>query len=144
METDFILSKFSSNLQTTRKCFEAFVKFDVGEPRRKEFHGEKNVDSRIFGDDFFVATVLEKAELKPIQKPDVDAVIAAIKEIYRLEDDELTGISLDAFTAEARALAAWATLEFEQREVNRVGKVPEARPINNDFWGALDRKAITT
>jgi hypothetical protein len=34
----------------------------VTEGRRKEFHGDKNIDSRIFGDDGFVTAVLDLRE----------------------------------------------------------------------------------
>ena len=122
LETDFILSQFSTKLKTARRSFATFVSSHVGEPRRKEFHGEKNIDSRIFGDDFFVAAVLEEAESKPVQKPDIYAVIGAIKELYGIGDDDLTGIRRDAFTAEARALAAWATLELSSGKLTDLAR----------------------
>jgi putative transposase len=122
LETDFILSQFSTNLNSARKCFAAFVRSLVNEPRKEEFHGEKNPDSRIFGNDFFVASMLEEADSKPSQKPDLSAVIEAIKEIYKIGDDELTGVRRDALTAEARALAAWATLELSSGRLTELAK----------------------
>jgi REP element-mobilizing transposase RayT len=120
LETDFILSQFSSNLKKARSSFAAFVTSRVLEGRRKEFHGEKNIDNRIFGDDFFVTAVLAEAELLPIQKPDVDAVIAAIKRLYDLSDERLTAHGRERVTFEARALAAWATLEFSSGKLTEL------------------------
>ncbi|MBC8018722.1 MAG: transposase, partial [Verrucomicrobia bacterium] len=128
LETDFILSQFSTNLKRARNSFATFVISHAGGPRRKEFHGEENIDNRIFGDDLFVTSVLEAAEALPVERPDICAVIAAIKKIYEIGDEELAGTRRDAFTSEARALAAWATLELSSGKLTDLAKYLKRAP----------------
>jgi putative transposase len=123
LETDFILSQFSSNMRKARSSFVAFVTSRVTDGRRKEFHGEKNIDNRIFGDDLFVTSVLAEAESLPILKPDVDAVIAAVKKLYDLSDDRLKEHGRDRVTIEARAIAAWATLELSSGKLTELATI---------------------
>jgi putative transposase len=47
LDTDFILSQFSSNVTKARALFATYVKARIEEQRRKEFHGEKTVDERL-------------------------------------------------------------------------------------------------
>lgn len=69
LETDFILSLFSSDLKSARKAFAAFVDSQDTDGRRKEFHGEKNIDSRVFGSDDFVTAALADADCLPAKNP---------------------------------------------------------------------------
>ncbi|ABQ25156.1 transposase [Geotalea uraniireducens] len=127
LETDFILSQFSTNVTDARIKFVVFVGERLAEGRREEFHGEKNIDSRIFGDDHFVDGVLAEVESLPEQKPDVNAVVGAVKRLYDIRDDRLSAQGRDRVTSEARGLAAWATLELSS------GKLTElARHVGRD------------
>jgi putative transposase len=113
LETGFILSQFSSDSTRARSLFSDFVNAHLEQGRLKEFHGEKNSDSRIFGGEFFVCEVLHVSEQEQIRKPDLHSVIAAIEDVYRLSAEELLRTrSRDRLSCEARALAAWATLEL--------------------------------
>jgi chromosomal replication initiation ATPase DnaA len=112
IETGFILSQFSTNSVKARAKFAEFVGERMAEGRREEFHGEKTSDSRIFGDDNFVDVVLAEAESLPERKPDVNAVVAAVKRLYDIPDDRLRAQGRERVTSEARGLAAWATLEL--------------------------------
>lgn len=120
LETDFILSLFSSDLKKARVSFAAFVNSRLSEGRRKEFHGEKTIDNRIFGDDDFVSAVLAEAESLPMQKPSVTDVIAAVKKVFHITDQCLTSRSRDRDISEARALAAWATLELSSGKLTEL------------------------
>lgn len=111
LETNFILSQFSSNEKKARTKFAAFVGERIVDGRRDEFHGEKTTDSRIFGDDKFVDVVLAAAEALPERKPGVSEVVAVVKKIYGISDDQLMSQGRERVICEARALAAWATLE---------------------------------
>lgn len=127
LETDSILSQFSPNIRKARALFAGFVGERMSEGRREEFHGEKNIDSRIFGDDSFVDIVLAKAESMPEIKPDVNAVVAAVKKLYGIADDRLRAQGQDRVASEARGLAAWATQELSS------GKLTElARQVGRD------------
>ena len=96
--------------------------------RREEFHGEKNCDSRIFGDDNFIDAVLAKAESLPERKPDVNAVVEAVKKIYEIDNERLRALGQERVASEARSVAAWATLELSGGKLTElakhVGRVP--------------------
>jgi putative transposase len=127
LETDFVLAQFSKNVAKARIKFEAFVEARLAEGRREEFHGEKGIDSRVFGDDCFVDSVLAEVESLPERKPDVNAVVAAVKRLYDIRDDRLSAQGRERVSSEARALAAWATLELSS------GKLTElARHVGRD------------
>lgn len=127
LETGSILSQFSMNVGKARAKFADFVGERVAEGRRKEFHGERNADSRIFGCDSFIDVVLAKAESIPEHKPDVNAVVAAVKKLYDIGDDRLRTQGQERLASEARSLAAWATLELSS------GKLTElARHVGRD------------
>ncbi len=127
LETGSILSQFSMTISKARSKFAGFVGDRLAEGRREEFHGEKTIDSRIFGDDSFVDVALAKAESLPEQKPDVNAVVAAVKKLYKMGDDRLRAKGQERVASEARGLAAWATLELTN------GKLTElARHVGRD------------
>lgn len=111
LETNFILSQFSSNESKSRTKFAAFVGERIADGRRHEFHGESTADSRIFGDDRFVDVVLTAAEDLPERKPGVSEVVAVVKKMYGISDDQLRSQGRERVSCEARGLAAWATLE---------------------------------
>lgn len=124
LETSFILSQFSSNLKKARSLFNDFVTGGLDQGRRKEFHGEKNIDNRVFGDEAFVATVLEETQEAPLQrKPDLKAIVAAIQKTYGIQAEKLlTTTSRDRLSFEARALAAWATLELSSATLTELAR----------------------
>jgi putative transposase len=113
LETGFILSQFSSDIKRSRSLFSDFVHAHLEQGRLKEFHGEKNRDSRIFGGEFFLNDVLHETEQEQIRKPELPAVIAAIENVYGLPSEPLLRTrSQNRVSCEARTLAAWATLEL--------------------------------
>lgn len=122
LETGLVLSRFSPNVKKARAKFTEFVGERVEEGRREEFHGEKNTDSRIMGDDRFVDDVLAEAESLPEQKPDVYAVVAAVKRLYNIPDDLLKAQGRERLIAEARGLAAWATLELSSGKLTELAR----------------------
>lgn len=128
LETGSILSRFSMNVQQARAMFAEFVGDRLADGRREEFHGEKNIDSRIFGDESFVDAVLAEADCLPEQKPDVTAVVAAVKKLYAISDDHLMARSQERLASEARCLAAWATLELSSGKLTELAKYVRRDP----------------
>jgi putative transposase len=127
LETSSVLSQFSIMVGNARSKFARFVADRLAEGRRKEFHGEKNIDGRIFGGDCFVDDILAKTEMLPERKPDVNAVVSAVKKLYGMDDDRLKAKGQERTASEARSLAAWATLELTD------GKLTElARQLGRD------------
>jgi putative transposase len=128
LETGSILSQFSENVRKARTMFAGFVGERVAEGRRGEFHGEKNIDTRIFGDVSFVDVVLATMDSVPEQKPDVEAVVTAVKKLYDIADDRLRMQGQERVASEARGLAAWATLELSYGKLTElaryVGRAP--------------------
>lgn len=122
LETGSILSQFSMKVSEAHAKFAEFVGERVAEGRREEFHGEKNIDSRIFGDDSFINVVLAKAESLPEQKPDVKSVVAAVKKLYEISDDRLRAEGQERLASEARSLAAWATLELSDGKLTELSR----------------------
>jgi hypothetical protein len=122
LETGSILSQFSKNIRKAHAMFAGFVGERVAEGRREEFHGEKNIDSRIFGDVSFVNVVLAKMDSVPEQKPDVEAVVTAVKKLYDIADDRLRTQGQERVASEARGLAAWATLELSDGKLTELAK----------------------
>ena len=123
LETGFILSQLSDKVGKARSAFAKFVGDRMAEGHRAELHGSKKPDSRIIGDESFVAQALASAENAPEQKPDVTAVVAAIKKMYGINDDSLRSQGRVRMVSEARGLAAWATLELSS------GKLTELAPL---------------
>jgi len=111
LETAFILSQFSPDERKARTKFATFVGERIGDGRRDEFHGERITDSRVFGDDRFIDVVLTAADALPKLKPGVSDVVAAVKKLYGISDDQLMSQGRERVSCEARGLAAWATLE---------------------------------
>ena len=128
LETGSILSQFSENVRKARTMFVGFVGERVAEGRQGEFHGEKNIDTRIFGDVSFVDVVLATMDSVPEQKPDVEAVVTAVKKLYDIADDRLRMQGQERVASEARGLAAWATLELSDGKLTElaryVGRAP--------------------
>ncbi|HAD05321.1 MAG TPA: transposase [Desulfuromonas sp.] len=122
LESGFILSQFSTNAGKARAKFAGYVGERMGEGRREEFHGEKTSDSRIFGDDNFVDVVLAETESLPERKPDVNAVVAAVKRLYGIPDERLRAQGRERVASEARGLAAWATLELSGGKLTELAR----------------------
>lgn len=111
LETDFVLSQFSPNETLARTKFAAFVEERITDGCRNEFHGERISDNRIFGNDKFVDVVLTATESPRERKPGVSEVVAVVKKVYGISDEQLMSQGRERVSCEARGLAAWATLE---------------------------------
>jgi putative transposase len=128
LETASILSHFSANVKKARTMFAGFVEGRMADGRREEFHGEKTRDSRIFGDDSFVEDILAESESLPERKPDVNAVVAAVKKLYNIPDEHLKSHGRERMATEARGLAAWATLELSGGKLTELSKLVARDP----------------
>lgn len=123
LETALILSTFSSDLNKARSLFRDFVNRHIGQERNKEFHGEKNVDNRILGDDSFVLGVLEDTEDAPLERPDLQSVLLAIEALFGPEAHQLlTTGRRDQKSFEVRALSAWATINFSSATLTELAR----------------------
>lgn len=123
LETGYILSQLSGKVGTARSAFARFVSERMADGHRAEFHGNKKIDSRIMGDDCFAAHAIAATDKMPERKPDVNAVVAAVKKIYGINDESLSSQGRIRLISEARGLAAWATLELSS------GKLTELAPL---------------
>lgn len=112
LQPDYVLSLFSSDLAVARRQFAEFVTERCADGHRDDFYGKESTDTRLMGEDSFVDSVLMQAESLPVAKPDVAAVLEAIKELYCLNDAALRSPSQDRQLSEARTLAAWAVREL--------------------------------
>jgi putative transposase len=123
LETGYILSQLSDKEGKARSAFTRLVSERIAGGHRAEFHGNKRIDSRIMGDESFAAHALAAADKLPECKPDVNAVVAAVKKMYGISDESLGSQGRLRMVSEARGLAAWATLELSS------GKLTELAPL---------------
>jgi len=128
LETETILSHFFPKIETARAMFAGFVGERMAEGRREEFHGEKNRDSRIFGEDSFVDVMLAEADALPERKPDVNEIVAAVQSLYGIQDGHLRVQGRNRLASEARGLAAWATLEFSSGKLTELSRLVARDP----------------
>ena len=124
LETEFILSTFSPvNRMRAQASFKQFVDSMIGQERRKTFHGEKNLDSRLLGDEYFVLDILDGLEEKRPMKPDLEMVLSAVEAVIGPDAQMfLTSAARDARSFEVRALAAWAVLQFSDATLSELAK----------------------
>jgi putative transposase len=124
LETDLILSTFSpSDRKGAQASFKEFVNSMIGQERNKYFHGEKNIDSRLLGDEYFVLDILDGLKEEPPTKPDLEMVLAAVVEVIGPDAPRLlTSAARDARSFEARALAAWAVLQFSSATLSELAR----------------------
>lgn len=123
-----VLSQFSDKDGTAHNMFAAFVAERTSEGRRGEFHGEKTMDSRLFGNDRFTEEVLAKTEPVPEHKPDVKTVMAAVKKLYGMSTDQLAASNQERTASEARGLAAWATRELSSSTLAELAPILRRNP----------------
>ncbi len=112
LDPEPVLSLFSSSADTARDLFSRFVAGKADEGRRPEFHGEKNLDSRLLGDTVFAETILIRQDAPRERKPDMDTIIEAVKRLCGVDEERLCAQGQEHMASEARGLAAWATLEL--------------------------------
>jgi len=72
--------------------------------------------------------VLAEVESLPEQKPDVNAVITAVARLYEITDDCLRTQSRERLLAEARGVAAWATLELSGGKLTELARKLKREP----------------
>lgn len=124
LETDFILSTFSPfDRKSAQTLFRDYVDSMIGLGHKKSFHGEGNLDNRLLGDEYFILDSLEETEAVLPQKPGLEAVIVAIESVIGRDARQLlTAAGREARSFEARALAAWATVEFSSATLTELGR----------------------
>lgn len=112
LNTEQVLATFAPDLTKARRLYSDFVLERVKEGHREDFHGKGSADTRVIGEDRFVETALERADSPLSRKPDLDMVIAAVRKMYGLAEEELASRGQTRLVAEARSMAAWAVQEF--------------------------------
>jgi putative transposase len=124
LETDYILATFSSSdIKRARALFKDFVDSMIGQERNKSFHGEKNIDKRLLGDEYFVLNILDELDEKPLEKPNLATVIEAIEMVTGPETrTRLVSTARDALSFEVRALAAWAVIQCSNATVTELAE----------------------
>ena len=131
----------------------------IGQGRNRSFHGEKNIDNRLLGDEYFVLDILDRVEETLPQKPDLETVIEAIEAIIGHDARMLlTSSARDARSFEVRALAAWATIQFSNATLTELGKycnrdqstmscaarrIEELQPVRPDLADKMKRLRAT-
>lgn len=106
LATDPTHAMFAKKRERAVRAYAAFIRDGLGEERRPEFHGEGIADSRVFGEDDFVARMVgEGRDILP--KIAVEDILSAVVRRYSLSPDDLARPGKERSPARARAMAAW-------------------------------------
>ncbi len=87
LSVETVLSQLSPQADRAKQLFGELVADQIDEGYRKEFHGKSGYDSRVYGDDAYVAQTLIQAEQEPLQRPALALVINTAREFsFRREE----------------------------------------------------------
>jgi len=111
LTTEWVWSQFSTKKKQAINAYGKFVAAGMTEEHRAGFHGGTGEDSRLLGDDRFIAKVLGHSQAKQGRSPTLDDVIEQVCGRYGIERNALNMPGKDRLLSEARALAAWLVLE---------------------------------
>ena len=123
-----VLSQISDNVGRASRIFASYVAGKRGEGRKGEFHGEKSLDYRLFGDDRFVEDILDRPEAVLEKKPDVATVVDTVVRICGTSHEQLSVHGQVRTASEARALAAWATRELSDGTLAELATILKRSP----------------
>ena len=122
LSLDPVLSRFSTKIDQARKLFGSFVLSQKGMGHRKDFHGHGSKDSRILGEDNFLAEVLQQAESEPLTPLDLEAVIEQVKISFKCSDSDLKSPGQNRRLCRIRAYLSWAVLELSHASLTDLGR----------------------
>lgn len=107
LTTDWVLGQFGRRLAAARAAYGGFVAEGAGQGRDAAFHFGPD-DSRVLGDDDFLARIQEQdREVPPAAPPPpLDAIVGRVAEHYRIPVAELAGPSRARAASEARGVVA--------------------------------------
>jgi len=121
LTTQFVLSQFSKRENKARNAFREYVCARCDEGHKPEFHGATTVDSRVFGDDDFVAEVLRNEPLE-IETATMDDVLDAVMELYDVTLEEIVSPGQGLRISEARALVAWGVFTLSSATLTELAR----------------------
>jgi hypothetical protein len=123
LTTDWALSQFGKTGSRARLEYRKFVASGQDEVCREEFHGGRDGDSRILGDDSFTDRVLAQAEEKPMRRLQLEEIIALVCREYGIDKKDLATPGRYRILSEARGMAALLILETGCGTVAQLGKL---------------------
>lgn len=120
LTTDWVLEQFGRRVAEARSGFKSFVADDAKSGPHGEFHlGEG--DSRVLGDDHFLARTLEaKAVEGPA--PELDAIIGQVCARYGIESDELAARSRRHALSLARGVVGYMARETAAATIGDIAR----------------------
>jgi len=120
LESETVLSHFSSHESQAREIYAVFIASGIGEGFRPDFHrGLK--DNRILGDDHFAEKVL-LAESLPIAKAILDDCIKLVCDAYQLDNVALRRKGQQRQPSEARSVVAYLVQRHGKETLTDVAK----------------------
>ena len=128
LDCTVVLSQFSEKAGKAATMFASFVVGKTGQGHRGEFHGEKSLDSRLFGDDRFVEDVLGRTEAVPEKSPDVATVVETVERLFGMSREQLAEYGQMRTASEVRAVAAWAIRELSSGTLAELAMVLRRNP----------------
>lgn len=121
LNTDWVLSQFSTRLAGSRKRYETFLHEGRSEGRREEFHCGGDNDQRVLGDDRFVEKVLHMS-CAPAKHITLDKLIKIVCHEYRLAESDLAAVGRKRQASEARCIIGCLAQKSGQITLTEVGK----------------------
>jgi len=125
LTTEWVWSRFSTKKEQAINAYGKFVAAGMTEQHRAEFHSGTGEDSRLLGDDGFIARVLGHSRAKQGRSPTLDDVIEQVCRKYGIERNALKLPGKERLLSEARALAAWLVLETGCSTLAELGKLAD-------------------
>ncbi len=121
LTTDFVLSQFDNNREVAINLYQNFVKADMNEGHRKEFH--TGLSRGHLGDDKFCehAHIMAREELK--NRWSYDQVINSVCIIYGISTELLCEPGKRQPAAEARAVAAYLVQNNQYLSLTKLGEI---------------------
>lgn len=105
LTTEITLSMLATNRERAVRAYVDFIREELTQERRPEFHGEGVADSRVFGDDEFVERMVGDEVLSA--RVSLADILAGICRHYGTSLDELVRPGKERTAAGQRAMAAW-------------------------------------
>jgi len=121
LTTDWALAEYDDHARIAINRFQRFVADGLSEGTRDDLQGRGGVDSRLLGDEAFLARALAAPPAHPKCEGDARAAVEAVLRAYELTDRQLSAPGKTRPAAEARAVAALIVYEDGHGTLTELG-----------------------
>ncbi len=136
VDTEFVLTQLSSNMQESRQIYQSFVQEWVNENKRENFYGA--IDQRFLGEEDFIEEVKKKSGKELLIEDDVlknktlDEIAKEVEKLTGVTLSDLRGRCRKKEIVEARSLFVRLAIiytKYKRKEIAEyLGRVPRIIP----------------